>query len=255
MLMNLALRDIRSTLKLRTFLIWLAMAGIAVFFFFASTGRLELVNENEVKFMTLFLPQIIFGAWAVLSVFFDLVSSDREHNVLDCILCSGATKKQVFAAKIISAAVVSLLLSFIYLFPVTAVIVLLSDFSNAMLLIRYLLPLWCYIMVFAAMGAAISILVRSSKAALIWSLAIGLILMPRFFIIIVEALGSAFHWSQAVINGISMIAPGALMYALANSENSINLLGAIIGYSAGVLTLFVISYLAFSHQDEYNYGE
>lgn len=252
--MRLALRDIKTTLKFRTFLIWFAMAGIAVFFFFTSAGRVEL-EQNEVKFMTIFMPQIIFGAWAVLSVYFDLVSSDREHNVLDCILCSGVTKKQVFAAKIIASAVVSLLLSFIYLFPITAVIVLLSDFSNAMLLVRYLLPLWGYIMVFAAMGVTISVLARSSKAALIWSLAIGLILMPRFFIIIVDGLGSVFQWSQAVKDGVSMIAPGALMYALANSENTANFTNAIIGFTAGVLILFTISYLAFCRQDEYNYGE
>lgn len=210
-LMRLTLRDIRSALSLRTFLIWIAMAGIEVFFFFTSAGRNELVKENNVEFMALFLPQIIFGAWAVLSVYFDLVSSDREHNVLDCILCSGVTKKQVFLAKTITTAVVSLLLSFIYLLPITAVIVSLSDFSKAMLTIRYLLPLWGYIMVFAAMGVAISVLARSSKAALIWSLAAGLILMPRFFMIIVEGLGSAFHWSQAVKDSVSMIAPGVLM--------------------------------------------
>jgi len=231
------------------------MAGIAVFFFFTSTGRIELVNENEVRFMTLFLPQIIFGAWAVLSVFFDLVSADREHNVLDCILCSGVTKKQFFYAKIISAAVVSMLLSFIYLFPITVVIALFSDFSNIMLLIRYLIPFWGYIMVFAAIGITISILARSSKVSLIWSLAIGLILMPRFFIIIVEALGSVFHWSQVVINRVSMISPGALMNALANSESFTNFIIAIIVFSAYVLILFSVSYLSFSHQDEYNYGE
>jgi ABC-type transport system involved in multi-copper enzyme maturation permease subunit len=254
-LMKLTLRDIRATLSFRTFLIWTAMAGMAVFFFFTSAGRIELVKEDEVKFMTLFLPQIIFGAWAVLSVYFDLVSSDREHNVLDCILCSGVTKKQVFTAKIIATAVVSLLLSFVYLFPITVVIVLLSSFSNAILLIRYLLPLWSYIMVFAAMGVSISVLARSSKAALIWSLALGLILMPRFFIIIVEGLGSVFHWSQAIKNGVSMIAPGALMYALSNSESTTSLLNAIAYFLAGILIFFAVSYLAFRRQDEYNYGE
>lgn len=90
---------------------------------------------------------------------------------------------------------------------------------------------------------------------MIWSLASGLILMPRFFIIIVEGLGSVFHWSQAVKNGVSMVAPGVLMYALSNSENITNLLNAIIGFSAGILILFTVSYLAFYHQDEYNFGE
>lgn len=254
-LLKLTLRDIRSALSYRTLLIWMTMAGLAVFFFFTSAGRTELMKENKVEFMTLFLPQIIFGAWAVLSVYFDLVSSDREHNVLDCILCSGINKKQVFMAKIITTVVVSLLLSFIYLFPITTVIVSLSEISNAMILVRYLLPLWGYIMVFAAMGVTISVLARSSKAALIWSLAAGLILMPRFFMIIIEGLGSAFHWSDSVKDSVSMIAPGVLMNALSDFENTTNLFNAAIGFSAGILILFTISYLAFCYQDEYNYGE
>lgn len=254
-LMKLTLRDIRFALRFKTFLIWTAMAGVAVFFFFTSAGRTELIKENKVEFMTLFLPQIIFGAWAVLSVYFDLVSSDREHNVLDCILCSGVTKKQVFIAKTFTTAAVSLLLSFIYLFPITAVIVTLSDISNAMILIRYLLPLWGYIMVFAAMGVMISVLARSSKAALIWSLAMGLVLMPRFFMIVVEGMGSVFHWSEEVINNASMIAPGIMMNALSDFSNTSNLLTAAIGFSASVLVLFIIAYLVFFRQDEYNYGE
>lgn len=254
-ILKLTLRDIKSALSLRTFLIWIAMACIAVFFFFTSAGRTELVKENKIEFMTLFLPQIIFGAWAVLSVYFDLISSDREHNVLDCILCSGVAKKQVFTAKIITTAVISLLLSFIYLFPITAVIVSLSDFSNAVILVRYLLPLWGYIMVFAAMGVTISVLARSSKAALIWSLAAGLILMPRFFEIVVEGLGSVFQWPEEVINSISMIAPGIMMNALADLSNMSNLLTAAIGFSVGILVLFIVAYLAFCRQDEYNYGE
>lgn len=65
--------------------------------------------------MAVLLPQMIFGTWAVMSVYFDLVSADREHNVLDCILCSGVTKGQVFSAKMITMVVNSLLLSFVYL--------------------------------------------------------------------------------------------------------------------------------------------
>ena len=254
-LLKLTLRDIRSALNLRTFLIWGGMAGIEVFFFFASGGKTKLIKENMVEFMALFLPQIIFGAWAVLSVYFNLVSSDREHNVLDCILCSGVTKRRVFLAKMITTVVVSLLLSFIYLFPITVVIISLSDISNAMILVQYLLPLWGYIMVFAALGVMISVLARSSKAELIWSLALGLILMPRFFMLIVEGLGSVFHWSEGLISGVSMIAPGVMMNALADLTNTSNLLTAAIGFSAGVMVLFIIAYSVFCGQDEYNYGE
>lgn len=78
----------RKVFNIRTLMIWGAISLIAVFFYFVSGGKATLMQENEIDFMALFLPQIIFGAWAVLSVYFDLISSDREHNVLDCILCA-----------------------------------------------------------------------------------------------------------------------------------------------------------------------
>jgi len=79
-------RDMRKVFHIRTLLIWCALSLTAIFFFFTTGGKTDLMQNNEVDFMALFLPQIIFGAWAVLSIYFDLISSDREHNVLDCIL-------------------------------------------------------------------------------------------------------------------------------------------------------------------------
>ena len=186
---DLTKRDLKRALNLRTFGIWIVMAAITVFFFFTSNGKRELVENGHVEFMAVFLPMIIFGAWAVMSVYFDLVSSDREHNVLDCILCSGVTKGQIFTAKIITTITVSLFLSFLYLAPITAVIASLSDVATAGTVGKYLLPLWGCIMVFAALGIMISVLARSSKASMIWSLASGLILMPRFFVLIPEGIG------------------------------------------------------------------
>lgn len=55
----------------------------------------------------------------------------------------------------------------------------------------------------AAAGVSISVLARSSKSALIWSLAAGTFLMPRFFMIIVERLGSIFHWSHVMKDTVS----------------------------------------------------
>lgn len=67
-------------------------------------------------------------------------------------------------------------------------------------------------MVYAAMGLLISIIARSSKASLIWSLAIGLILMPRFFVMLVEGAGKIFGWTGEMVNNVSLIAPGVMMH-------------------------------------------
>ncbi|WP_303870988.1 ABC transporter permease [Acetobacterium wieringae] len=243
-------------MSLRTFGVWIVLAGITVFFFFTSNGRHALVETNQVEFMSIFLPQIIFGVWAVMSVYFDLISADREHNVLDCILSSGVTKGQVFTAKLITTAVISLLLSFIYLTPIMTVIAGLSDVSIAAATVgKYLFPFWGYIMVFAAMGVVISVLARSSKAAMIWSLACGLILMPRFFILIVDSIGAVFNLSEKVVNNLSLISPGVMMETLSNLNNIESWITATVGFSISVVLLFVIAYVVFKNQDEYNYGE
>lgn len=251
----LTCRDIKRTLSLRTFVIWIVLAAITVFFFFISNGHHELVVTKHVEFMAVFLPQIIFGAWAVMSVYFDLVAADREHNVLDCILCSGVTKGQVFSAKLITMVVNSLLLSFVYLTPITVVIAMLSDMGVALTVAKYLLPLWGYIMIFASMGIMISVLARSSKAAMIWSMASGLVLMPRFFVMLVSGIGNTLNLSEKVIDNISLISPGIMMETLSKPQNTESWMIAIIGFTIAIMLMMTIAYFTFKSQDEYNYGE
>lgn len=252
---KLVSRDLKRAVGLRTLGIWLMMAVFTIYFFFFSNGRRELVENNRLEYMAVFLPLIIFGAWAVMAVFFDLISADRERNVLDCILCSGTTKKHVFIAKIITTAVISLFLSFIYLAPITIIITSMSSIEKAAMIGKYLLPLWGFIMVFAALGLMISVLARSSKAAMIWSLASGLVLMPRFFVLIPEGIGKALNLSQQTVEKISMISPGIMMEALSNPSNTADWTTAAFGFTIGIVVLFGIAFVAFKNQDEYNYGE
>lgn len=249
-------RDFKKSMTLRAWLIWIALAAMGVFFFFASGGKTKLVENNEIEFMALFLPHMIFGSWAILSVYFDIFSADREHNVMDCIICSGISKSKIFLSKAMVTAVMSLVLSVIYLIPVTGVIIGMSgDFSHIFVLVRYLLPLWGYIMVFATLGMLISVQVRSSKAALIWSLAIGLLLMPRFFVMLLEGIGQAAGWSAETVNRVSLIAPGVMMQALSNTSNASYFGTAAIIFSISILLFLGLAYMVFTKQDELNYGE
>lgn len=249
-------RDFRKAMNVRTWMIWIALSAMGIFFFYTSGGKTKLVENDQIEFIALFLPHMIFGSWAVLSSYFDLISSDREHNVLDCIMCSGIPKSKIFASKIMVTMAMSLVLSFIYMLPVTCVIVGLSgNTAHISILLQYLIPLWGYIMVYAAMGTLISVIARSSKAALIWSLASGLLLMPRFFVMLVEGAGKVFGWSAAIVEKVSMIAPGVMMQALAevSDTSQFSLAAAIFGIS--ILAFFTFAYLIFRKQDEYNYGE
>ncbi len=255
-LFKLTLRDTRKALNLRTLMIWGTLAALGVFFFFATSGKTTLMRQGDIDFMALFLPQIIFGAWAVLSIYFDLISSDRQHNVLDCILCTGISKPLVFCGKLVTLVMVSLVLSLTYLIPVTAVIVSTShNMAHWMVVVQYFLPLWGYIMVYASMGIAISVLARSTKTALISSLACGLILMPRFFVLIVDGFGIAFHWTQKVKESISLIAPGIMMEALAHYQGTAQYIKVTAVFTTGIIVFLAIAFISFCKQDELNYGE
>lgn len=255
-LKTLIRRDIRKVFNMRTLMIWGALSLMAIFFFFTTGGKTTLTQKNEVEFMTLFLPQIIFGAWAVLSIYFDLISSDREHNVLDCILCAGISKPMIFCCKTITLLLASLLLSFAYLLPVTAVIVFLSgDMSHCMVLLQYLLPLWGYIMVYASLGIVISVIARSTKTALIISLASGLVLMPRFFILIIDGIGAIFQWAQETKDAVSMVSPGVMMDALAHYSRTSEYLKMAIIFSFSIILMIALAFMVFYKQDELNYGE
>ena len=247
-------RDFRRAMNLRTWLIWIALAGMGIFFFSATGGKTKLMNSDQIEFLALFLPHMIFGSWAVLSSYFDLFSSDREHNVLDCIMCSGINKSKIFLSKVLTTAIMSLVLSLIYMLPITGVIIGLSgNWGHILVLLQYLLPLWGYIMVYAPMGILISIVARSSKVALIWSLAIGLILMPRFFVMIVEGFGKMLGWSAEIVNKVSLVAPGVMMQALSEVSDTSQFALAATLFTTSMIFFLVIAYFTFIKQDEYNY--
>jgi hypothetical protein len=75
-------------------------------------------------------------------------------------------------------------------------------------------------MFFAALGMLISILACSSKSALIWSLAIGLLFMPRLFVMLAEGIGQIAGWSAQTVARISLVAPGVMMQALSDPSNT-----------------------------------
>ena len=66
-ILSLVRRDFKKAMNLRTLVIWIALAGMGVFFFYTSGGRTKLVESDQIEFLALFLPHMIFGSWAVLS--------------------------------------------------------------------------------------------------------------------------------------------------------------------------------------------
>ena len=241
----------KRALNVRSIGIWAIMAALCVYFFFASAGWHMLIMENQLDFMSLFIPQLIFGAWAVLTVFYDLMSVDREHNVLDMLLTSGVTKSEVFLSKTLAACVATLLMTLLYLLPVAGMTGR-AAYLNTIL--WYAFPLWGYIMAHASLVFLISVLASSSKAALIWSMAAGLFLMPRFYVMLLEGIGGLVYLVDRTIDALSLLSPGFLMNALADPNDSARFLQALIGFIAGSLGALFIAFQTFLRQDEFRYS-
>ncbi|MEA5067064.1 MAG: ABC transporter permease [Eubacteriales bacterium] len=254
-LYRLTVREVKRALNVRSISSWTIMAAMCVYFFFASAGWHKLSTENRLDFMSLFIPQLIFGAWAALTVFYDLMSADREHNVLDMLLTSGVTKSEVFISKTLAACAAALFMTFLYLLPVAVIVAgMTGTLAHLGTILRYALPLWGYIMVHASLGFLISVLARSSKAALIWSMAAGLFLMPRFYVMLLEAIGGLVHLADRTIDALSLLSPGVLMNALADPSDAARFRQALIGFAAGSLGALLIAFRSFLRQDELNYG-
>jgi ABC-type transport system involved in multi-copper enzyme maturation permease subunit len=254
-LYRLTVREVKRALNVRSISIWAIMAALCVYFFFASAGWHKLIAENQLDFMSLFIPQLIFGAWAALTVFYDLMSADREHNVLDMLLTSGVTKNEVFISKSLAACAVALFMAFLYLLPVAVIVAGMTGTAICLgVILWFVLPLWGYITVHAALGFLISVLARSSKAALIWSMAAGLFLMPRFYVMLLEGVGGLVHLTDRAVDVLSLLSPGVLMNALADPTDSARFLQALIGFSVGSFGALLIAFKTFLRQDELNYG-
>lgn len=211
---------------------------------------------TTIEYMSLFLPFMVFGAWAVLASFFDIVSSDRESKVLDCILCSGVSKKKLFISKLIALNIGAWIIAVSYLGAISLWAFIHSGRVNVFLiLLKYCLPLWVYIILYALLGMMISILARSSKLALIINMAIGLLLMPRFIILIIETIGEKMHWGQSVIDNMSMFVPGVILQNIANVSDWKKCGMSILLFCVTALIYCVMSFTIFISQDELNYRE
>ena len=255
-LFRLMARECKRAMNLRSVGIWIIMSVLCVYFFFCSAGWRALESEDRLDFMALFLPLLIFGAWAALTAFYDLMSADREHNVLDMLLTSGISKNMVFLSKTLAAGAVALLLTLLYLLPIAVIVsAMTGTLAHAGAFFRYALPLWGYIMVHASLGFLISVLARSSKAALIWSMAAGLFLMPRFYVTLLEGIGDLAQLSEKAVDALSLFSPGVLMNALADPSNTAKFLQGLLGFTLGSLGALLIAYQVFIRQDELNDGE
>lgn len=253
-LKTLVIRDTRKGINFKLVIIWILLSAFGIFFFFTSRGYTDVKNKQQLDYMMIMLPQILFGAWAILTVFYDILAQDRESHVLDCILCSGIKKKDILCSKFISICILSIVCTFIYLIPISIVVALAGGDSSWIIKVMfYIIPLWGYIVVYGTWGLLISILARSTKLSLIANLAFGLIMMPRFFVIITESLAKALHLPESMEKILEQISPGILMSNMVEYSNINEFFKGVTIFVIEVAVAIMISMFIFARQDEVSY--
>jgi len=197
-----------------------------------------------------------FGTIAASTLNFDGLSVERESKLLDLILTSGISKKKVYISKTLSGLVVSGIFSLIYILALMLIyLVILRDISVSLLTLRYIFPLMAFISIFSLMGLMFSVIFRSSKTSLVVSLIIGGLLMPRLFIMIVDALSGLFGFGETVSQILYLISPALIMDALSGYSETSGFLWGLFFFAMYLITNILLGSYVFDRQDELNYGE
>lgn len=248
-------RDIAQVIRFRNIVIWTLMSLLGIFFFSQTGGIKGLRDNGTFDYMALFLVPIIFGAWAVMTVFYDMISADREDQILDCILCSGISRRKVMISKVLSGLIISVLLSITYILPsMIYSAVKLKSLAGMPLMAVYMGPMFAYITVYMLLGLFISVLSKSSKTALIVNLGAGLIMMPRFFQMFADGIGNALSLSDRITGIIERISPGILVDDLMDPGKTEVFIPGLIAFIMIIVVLSLLSVIVFSRQSESNYG-
>lgn len=246
-------RDLGKQIGKKVIIVYGILGLFGIYFFFCSNGY-NLLLQGNLDYMSIMMPQIFFGAWASLTVFYDGIAEDRDTHVLDCILCSGVQKKQIYISKVISYIMISMLCSVIYLLPLMAAIIIKTQGVKWVPdIAEYIIPIWAYVMIYAAIGTLVSVLARSAKKSLIICLALGLILMPRFYMLIIDGICGLLHLGDVVNKVLGMISPGVLIYDLADLSNRASVLKGMSFFIICIIIFSIITYQVFKNQDELSY--
>lgn len=249
-------RDLKNSLSKRMLFLLLFMILLQSWFIFGSGSVSNVLASNKLSFMEIVFSFNFFGSVVALALTYDCISQERENKVLDIMLTSSISKKDVIFSKIMNCVILSMIFALIYVSAMfLEYIMLTKNLGISMLCYRYFIPIGVFLSIFSIMGLMISIIVRSSREAFVISVIIGGIFMPRIFILIADGIGSALNLSDNITSVMEMLSPALIMNALAGYDGSSKIILALCFASVYLLSMFVFSGVFFIRQDEMNYGE
>ncbi len=255
-IMVLLKRDFKNSINMRMFFLLGFMVLLQAWFIFGSGSVESVLQSGQMHFMAIVFSFNLFGSIIALAFNYDSISMERENKIMDLILTADVSKKKVILTKIFGSFIISVIFAGVYVLMILLIYLIASkNLSISMLTLRYIFPITVFMFIYNLMGLMLSIILRSSKTALIISVILGGFFVPRLFLAVVEGLAKTIGFSQEAIEKISMISPALIMNALSGyaqkSEITLGLLLFII-YSVLMILLCIV---VFSKQDELNYGE
>lgn len=249
-------RDLKNSLNKRMVLLLGFMVFLQVWFIFGSGSASEVIKTGQMHFMAIVFSFNIFGSIIALALSYDNISAEREDKVLDLILTSGISKKEVLTGKIINGLIVSGVFAAAYILIIMCVYLVMTGNSGISLLtLRYIIPVTVFLFIYNLMGLMLSIIFRSSRTSLIVCAIVGGLMIPRLFLLVVEGLAGILGFGEKTTELLGMISPALIMNALSGYAEQLQIIAGFILFLVYTVVMILLSMVIFTKQDELNYGE
>ncbi len=112
-----------------------------------------------------------------------------------------------------------------------------------------------FLLIFSQIGLALSVALRSTKASLIVSILLGVLMMPRLMVAILDGINGFVHLPQSVLERVYLISPALILNSLNGYSDSSTVLIGLLLFALYLFGSIVIGVSTFQRQDELNYGE
>ena len=249
-------RDIKNGFGKRFFILLAFLILFQLWFVLTSDAVDQVKDTGEMFYMAVVISFNFFGSIIALSLNYDGISCERESKFLDLVLTSGVSKKKVCLSKVLTGFIVSSAFAAIYVSVLTIVYLALSgDIGLSVMTFRYVLPITVFLSVFSLMGLMLSVVLRSSKAALIMAVILGGLLMPGLFVSIIDGLAKALAFGEKTAEVLYMISPAVIMNVLNGYSETYLVFWGLTMLAIYFTGIIIIGSRVFIRQDELNYGE
>lgn len=249
-------RDVKNSFNKRLFILLAFTVLFQCWFILGSDSVGQVRDSGMMHYMAVVFSFNFFGSIIALALNYDGISGERESKFMDLILTSGITKKKLYFSKVLTSFIISCIFALLYVSILALVYLAMSGkVGMGLMTFKYFLPLTAFLLVFSLMGLMLSIILRSSKAALITSIIIGGLFMPRLFVMIVDSLSALLGLSDKAAEVLYLISPAFIMNSLTGYSETSYVMWGLLFLTIYFLTLISLGIQVFVKQDELNYGE